>query len=52
VEEIARRHGIESIARLPIDPKLAAACDSGLIELFEGNWLDSVADVIEKLPET
>jgi Mrp family chromosome partitioning ATPase len=26
-------------------------CDSGLIELFEGNWLDTVADGIEKRPE-
>jgi Mrp family chromosome partitioning ATPase len=51
IEEIARCHGIENIARLPIDPKLAAACDSGLIELFEGNWLEAVADGIEKRPE-
>ena len=32
-----------------INPKLAAACDRGMIELYEGDWLDSIADLIEKL---
>ena len=49
VAEIARKHGIPNTARLPIDPKLAAACDNGAIESFEGSWLDSLADAIEKL---
>ena len=43
VEDIAKEYGILNIAKLPIDPKLAAACDAGLIELFEGNWLDGLA---------
>lgn len=42
----AARLGIAAKASLPIDPKLAAACDGGLIELFEGDWLDPVADMI------
>lgn len=49
IDEIAARHGIENIAKLPINPKLAGACDKGMIELFEGDWLDSIADYIEKL---
>ena len=48
LEEIAARHGIGSIARLPINPKLAAACDKGAIELFEGDWLDNMLDGITK----
>ena len=40
IEEIAAAHGIKNIARLPINPKLAAACDKGMIEMFEGDWLD------------
>ena len=53
VEEIASRYGIPTVARLPIHPKLAAAADKGMIELFEGNWLDGMADAIEaaSLPE-
>lgn len=47
IEEIAAENGIQLLGRLPIDPKLAAASDKGTIELFEGNWLDHAADVLE-----
>ncbi len=50
IEEIARRFGVETVARIPIDPKLAAACDRGMIELFEGDWLDGMFKKIETLP--
>ena len=46
IEEIAFKHGVETVAKLPIDPKLAAACDSGMIELFDGNWLDALCNKI------
>ena len=49
LKEIAAEFGIENTAELPINPKLAAACDKGMIELFEGDWLDKLADVVEKL---
>ncbi|MBQ4090480.1 MAG: Mrp/NBP35 family ATP-binding protein, partial [Clostridia bacterium] len=39
VAEIANEFGIMNIAQLPINPKLAGACDKGMIELFEGDWL-------------
>jgi len=45
VEEVAFRYGIPAVAQLPINPKIAGACDRGLIELFEGNWLDTMVDV-------
>ncbi len=47
IEEIAKKFGIDRTARIPINPKLAAACDKGLIELFEGDWLDEVCKGIE-----
>ncbi|MBQ4639776.1 MAG: Mrp/NBP35 family ATP-binding protein [Clostridia bacterium] len=40
VQETAERFDTEVLAQLPINLKLAAACDAGLIELFEGDWLD------------
>ncbi|MBQ2830875.1 MAG: Mrp/NBP35 family ATP-binding protein [Oscillospiraceae bacterium] len=46
-EAAAERHGLEIIARLPIDPALTALVDSGEIERFEGTWLDHAADIIE-----
>ena len=45
VEEVAFRYGIPAVAKLPINPKIAAACDRGVIELFEGNWLDTMVDM-------
>ena len=35
LEKIAKEYGIGLTARLPIDPKLAAACDAGMIELSD-----------------
>ena len=49
VDKTAADHGIDTVCRLPIDPKLAGACDGGLIELFDGDWLTPLADKIEKL---
>lgn len=46
IDEIAKKHGVKTVARMPIDPKLAAACDTGTIESFNGAWLDGV---LEKL---
>lgn len=46
VEETAKRLEIPTVAKLPIDPKLAAACDAGTIELFEGTWLNGLLDTI------
>ena len=44
--ETAERFGIPMLAQLPINMKLAAACDAGLIELFEGDWLDGAIRAI------
>ena len=49
IEEIAKAHGVDTVAQIPINNKLAAAVDAGAVELFEGDWLDAVADKIEKL---
>ena len=49
VEKTAQEYKIPNTARLPIDPKLAAACDKGMIELFDGDWLNEMADAVEKL---
>lgn len=49
IEAVAEEYGLEVLGRLPIEPKLAAACDRGMIELFEGDWLDGAADKVEKL---
>lgn len=49
VSEIAEQQGINTVAELPVSQKVASLCDSGSIEQFEGEWLDKLADIIEKL---
>ena len=49
VDEIAARLGISLTAKLPMDPALAAAVDAGRVEMFDGNWLEPVADAIAVL---
>ena len=49
IEDIAEKNSITTIAKLPIDPKIAAACDKGMIELFEGDWLNPIVDMLEKM---
>ena len=48
VDELAKQHGTQVLAKLPIDPELAAHCDKGVIELFEGDYLEDCADIVEK----
>ncbi len=49
IEEIAKAYNVDTVAQIPINNKLAAAVDAGAIELFEGDWLDTIAEKIEKL---
>jgi Mrp family chromosome partitioning ATPase/predicted Fe-Mo cluster-binding NifX family protein len=46
IEQIADKFDIKVLAKLPIDPRVAVACDQGRIEFFEGDWLDNVADIL------
>ena len=49
VDAIARQYGIPHTAALPIDRKLAASADKGMIELTNGDWLDAIANAIDQL---
>jgi len=44
LEQVAENMGIPVLARLPIDPALAAACDNGTIEVYPVNYLAEVAE--------
>ena len=46
--KIAEKFGYELVGKLPIDAKLTALCDKGIIELMENDYLDNAANVIEK----
>lgn len=49
IDDIAKAHNIDTVSAIPMDSKLAAGTDAGLIELFDGDWLDGMADKIEKM---
>lgn len=49
IEEIAKTHNLKVLGKLPIDPKIAAAVDAGMIELFAGDWLEQTGDILEKM---
>lgn len=48
-EALAAEYKLPLLAQLPIESKLAALCDAGTLETFEGDWLEGALDVIEKL---
>ncbi len=48
IESLAQAHNTKVLAKLPIDPELASLCDKGVIELFEGEYMERAADAIEK----
>jgi len=49
LEEIAGRNGIPVTARMPMDPALSAACDTGRVEMAQAEWLEGVADALQKM---
>lgn len=51
IDEIAEEHNLRVLAKLPIDPRISAACDKGMIELFEGSWMEPVGEILEKLED-
>lgn len=48
VDQVAQQYGIQAVAKIPIQPAIASIADTGMIELFEGDWLEGMADVLEQ----
>ncbi len=44
LEELARQHGITTIARIPMNPALTKACDEGRIEETDCDYLKVIGD--------
>ncbi|MBO5295582.1 MAG: Mrp/NBP35 family ATP-binding protein [Clostridia bacterium] len=50
IEDVAKKFNYDLLARIPMDPKLSALVDRGMIELMENDYMDKAVDsVIEKL---
>lgn len=48
VSEVAAKYGIEVLSEIPMNIKISAACDKGMIELFDGDWLDNMVEACLK----
>ena len=48
VDQVADQLGLKVLAKLPIDPALAAACDAGKVEELETNYLTQVAAQLDQ----
>jgi len=46
IDEIAKEYNLDVLGRIPIDPKIAEACDAGQVEKIDAVWLK---DAVEKL---
>ena len=46
IDEIAARHGIGTVCRLPIDPGFASAMDAGAVETVDCPELETLVDLI------
>ena len=49
IDAIAEKHNIPVVCKLPINPDIAAKCDRGAAEEYEGEWLDPMIDFLEKM---
>ena len=49
--KVALEHGLPLLAQLPIDPALAKECDTGVIELFNEDWMEPVISAVENCPK-
>ena len=50
IEEIAKKFNYDLLARIPMDPKLSALVDRGMIELMENDYMDAaVQTLVQKL---
>ena len=49
VEEVAEHFGLPILGKLPLDPRLASACDKGMIELAVTDPIEHAADVVEQV---
>ena len=48
IEKVAEKFCYDMLGKIPMDSKLAALVDRGMIELMENDYLDKAADIIEE----
>lgn len=49
IEEIAAEHKLPVLARLPMDPRIAEACDKGVVETLEVTGLEKMVEILKNM---
>ena len=49
IEDVAKQNGLKVLGRIPINPEIAAKCDSGKVEDIDATWLKGAFDEAEAL---
>lgn len=49
LEEVAEKEGVQILARIPIDPKVAEMVDGGRIEYVDAPWLENAVKAAEEI---
>ena len=49
IDEIAAQYQVPVLAKIPMDPDLAAACDAGKIEITERDYMKDAVELLKKL---
>lgn len=49
IDDIAETHGLNVLAKIPVEPKIAEAVDGGSAEYLEAPWLDGAVAAAEKV---
>nr|WP_313134757.1 P-loop NTPase [Anaerocolumna sp.] len=49
IEEVGEKFNLPVLAKVPIDPSIASAIDHENVEELQGDWLDHLADTLEKV---
>ena len=49
IDEIADKHALGVLAKIPINPEIAKAIDAENVEGLQGDWLDQAAKILEEV---
>lgn len=51
IDAVAKEYGLPVLAKLPIEPAIAQACDAGRIESINGDWMTEAVEVLVKMAD-
>jgi len=50
-EEVAKKHNLKVLAKIPIDTEISKACDAGEIEMYQTDFLNELTKILIEMEE-